>query len=93
VKQVTSLSEIRESEDSLVSEHPVDRIRDVYPEVNEISGIAEMVVNIINGEELRCSFGILFFGKFYFGRNTISVREYNAIVNAYANEIRRILGM
>jgi hypothetical protein len=93
VKQVKSLSEIHKSEDSLVSEHPIGRIKDVCPAINEISGIAEMVVNLISGEELRCNFGILISGKLYFGRNTISVQEHNAVVNAYANEIRRILGM
>ncbi|MCJ7760853.1 hypothetical protein MUP59_06910 [Candidatus Bathyarchaeota archaeon] len=93
MKQAKSLAEIRESVHSLVSEHPIDRIKDVYSDVNEISGIAEMVVTLISGEEFRCSFGIWIAGKLYFGRNTISVQEYNAVVNAYVNEIRQISWM
>jgi len=89
VKQVQSIAEIHESTNSLISEHPIDRI-EPYSDVNEISGIAEMVINL-SGEELRCSFGILISGRLYFGRNTISIKEYNAVVNAYANEIRQIL--
>ena len=92
VKQVQSIAEIHESTNSLISEHPIDRI-EPYSDVNEISGIAEMVINLISGEELRCSFGILISGRLYFGRNTISIKEYNAVVNAYAKEICQILNI
>ena len=93
VKQVQSIAEVHESTNSLISEHPIDRIGEAYSDVNEISGIAEMVINLISGEELRCSFGILISGRLYFGRNTISIKEYNAVVNAYAKEIRQILNI
>ena len=50
-----------------------------------------MVVHIENGEELRCSFGILIANNLYFGTTTISIPDYNVIVDIYVNEIRRIL--
>ena len=91
VQQAQSLEEIHKLKYNFVSQLSINKIRDVYSEVNNISGIAEMVVNIDNGEELRCSFGILIANNLYFGTTTISIPKYNAIVDTYVNEILRIL--
>ena len=91
VQQAQSLETIHKPKYNFVSELPINKIKDVYSEVNDISRIAEMVVNIDNDEELRCSFGILISHNLYFGTTTISIPKYNAIVDTYVNEIRRIL--
>ena len=91
VQQAQSLEEIRKPNYNFISELPIDKIKDVYSEVNDISGIAKVVVNFDNGEELRCSFGILISNNLYFGTTAISIPKYNAIIDHYVNEIRGIL--
>ena len=91
VQQVQSFEEAGRPKYTRISELPIENIENVYSEVSNISGIAEMVVKLDDGKELRCSFGILIDNVLFLGRSIISIPNYNAVVDGHIIEINTIL--